>query len=359
MKMCIKKLSLDKIFCMKCTFYFFKMFGVATVNLNVNTLSNTTTQYSLFCFSKKGVMYNIFFICCAIALNSFSILFLRGNFFYKKVQFELIIDGVNDALVILSAIIILIIFCFRQSTIISLANEFKTIVKHCEIVTDQILYRRRLLLKKIGGVFLANFVMWFLMFCTIFRTLEGIIYSLSLEMCNSVLKALIIQYIIILKMINEVYIIINETLLDIFKKCKHRCLIQTIRHNYTQDRLQRLSKLHQLCLQLSKICIDVSKFYSLPILLYIFYTFVLVILGGYYLSKPVVLGKNNLPIVTYIHHFFYVQHFAICLILLTISVTDTVDEVTFKIRISLKIYFKSRNKYYSILISSVEKRKRS
>ena len=107
-------------------------------------------------------------------------------------------------------------------------------------------------------------------------------------------------------------------------------LIQNVRSNYVQDNLERLSKLQQLYILLNKICNDVSKFYFLPILLCTFDTFLLLILGGYYLAKSMVLGKNDLTTLTYMHTIFYLQLFAVSLIMLTISVTNTINEVIFR-----------------------------
>ena len=149
-------------------------------------------------------------------------------------------------------------------------------------------------------------------------------------MCNSVINAFIIQYIIVLNIIQEIYATINDSLIDIFKKSKNMALIQNVRSNYVQDNLERLSKLQQLYILLNKICNDVSKFYFLPILLCTFDTFLLLILGGYYLAKSMVLGKNDLTTLTYMHTIFYLQLFAVSLIMLTISVTNTINEVIFR-----------------------------
>ena len=331
--MYFKKLSLNELFFMKCNFYFFKIAGVATMTLNINDPHKNDIKYSLFCPSKKGIIYNIFYICNAAVVFYICIYYMPKEFLIRDVGFETMMDFVHCALVIFTATYILIIFCLQQSTAISLANNIKSTIKRIEISTNHVCYKRRALLKKVGIVLLINFLLWILIYINMSRELTYTLYIIGLQMYNFAIGCLMIQYIITLNILQELYTIINDSLLDISKNSKHTSFMQTITNNNLEVELKKLSNLHLFCSQLRNICNDVSKFYSSSMLICVFYIFTTSIFIGYYIAKPLFLGINLLPVEIYIANICYQLPFTYTFIMITISVTDTINEVTFGITI--------------------------
>ena len=100
--MYVTHFTLDQVNLVKFIFYFFKIFGVATMTLNINNLHKSTIQYPLFCSSKIGVVYNVLIICGAVALNSLSNLFMHSDGIVRKLKFEWIIDVAHAIIVVVT-----------------------------------------------------------------------------------------------------------------------------------------------------------------------------------------------------------------------------------------------------------------
>ena len=326
--MSFKKYILDDVLLRKWIFYFFKVFGVATMTLNGKYLQKNNIQDSSFCSSKQGVVYNIFLMCCTITLNISSMLYMHDTQVFEE-AFELTINIIHSVSASFTVVCILIIFSFKQSTTISLADKIETIIEYSEVAANKISKRRKLFWKRIGRVFLINLLTQLLETFTTPISIRAAMYnSMALQTCNSIINAMLIQYMVMLVTIQEVYAIINDCLLSISKKFQHTSTIQTIRNNGKEKELENLSSLRRLCSLLYEISQDISTFYSLPMLLCTFHIFIMLIVGGYYIARPIVLRKSYLPALMHLHTYFYILYFTVSLITLTISVTNTINEVT-------------------------------
>ena len=313
-------------FLLKSIFYLFKSRGIATI-----TFGSLYPHQPLFRPSKIGILFNVLFVCYILVTYILTIPYYYVTDSVEKLESERIIDLVHTGFGSLTAAFILAIFCLRQSTTAEIANRICTIAERCAILTDQRFDARKAFWRSARSVLLANAVLWFFLFATINTSAMSIIvFSLRLQLCNFVSNALFVQYTIVVRMIEELYEAVNDSLVVIMQNAQLKLTCSKDSLWIRMDKLSRAQELHSL---LSKLCRDVSDFYSQPMLPCTLNIFTLLILCGYYVAKPIVLGHNSLPAVTYTQTVLYLLLIVVSLVMFARSVTKTIEEVPFFFRV--------------------------
>lgn len=311
----------NKLGILKCLFYYFKIFGVATMTFEITLAKNSTTYFWLFARSKKAVIYNIAYIVSLAATHIYSI-----PFFYlrtERVKFEKVMDCLQDTASCITSFFILTKFCVHTDKMIAIANSISKNTKSLLIMSSET-QKQHQLITEIGTIFAINITIWVLTITVVMiDDVTFFLYDIIVYSGNFVINALLIQYTVILKFLEYNFKLLNDNLHE-YTYEKSVMLRSSINSKMKVDKLLQLQQLHA---SLSEISRDVSSFYSYPMLMCILHIFCATTLACYYLTKPIILHKNNLTDTIYIHCFLYGFLFVVLLVTLTKCVGATITEV--------------------------------
>ena len=322
----------QKIF-LKCIFYFFKIHGIATLSL----AKISKPEQPLFTISKWGNLFNILFIGYVVASNVSVITYLFGSMenaptWVREFEFDFLNDLVHSGIGSVSVILLLAMYCYRQSASVAIANRIHGIVKHTATLTSRVYEVKTAFWGSLAGIFLTNTTSWILLMLLAHRYIPIFtMYAISFAMCHLVINALMMQYIIVLWVIKELFGALNCSLMDVSCRssslCSHVELSRSECIDLQIDYAKKLSELQELYSLLSKLCRDISEFYSAPILVCIVDIFWLLVFFGYLIAKLIVLGNDKLIGFAYANVFIYLTLSVSSLVLLSKAVTNAADEV--------------------------------
>lgn len=312
-----------------CLFCYFKVFGLAPITMTVKRLENRNIDFLLLKTSKTGLIYNITLIFLMIILNYFNKNFLYLNTYAEETKFENLINAVHTVFTIITFIFILSKYCLMQNFIIKISCD---IIKIYNLLTGIINYQRddsAFSVLFVAKNFLLNFLAWAITVVTTHRlTFDLTIYDSLIQLCHFVILSIVIQYCFVLKIINYLFKTVNLSILDISKKCSPAVKINLISKScHSQEELEKIYTLQQSYTLLTKVSENISKFYSIPMLLFSSNTFLTLIICGYYLIRPIALRKCHMSYITLINTFMYEIFYVVPLINLTTLASNVVKEV--------------------------------
>lgn len=151
------------IFRVKCLFYYFKVFGVATTKLDITLAKNSGTNCIRFSHSKRALYYNVIFILLLITSHMYSI-----PYFYQltdRVKFEKVSDCLQEIVSSSAAFLILTKFCLSSDELISITNRIIRITESLLHFNTGEEYTSKLSLE-IGIIFLVNIIIWIIVLTT-------------------------------------------------------------------------------------------------------------------------------------------------------------------------------------------------
>lgn len=292
----------------KFIFYFFKIFGILTVSYDM-VLTNETKLDILFKFSWIGSVYNVVIIFY-IVFSSFIQLYLQLDIqYFNYTQHERLVLYMMQYLTRSSIILILLVFIFQQAKVISIAKKLQKL----RVLIEEPYDTKR----KILSFYIANFITT----SVAQIILTYFIYN-KLNIDESkifIIYVLFIQYCWILMNIQDFFKFINKSMEKLF--LKHNDWTLKI---YSE--VQKIDKLMYSYSCLYDLSVEVSSFYSLPIMLAIFNIYVYEVWLTYTFFKwsfdiKEVNFYKNLALLIYIYHCFF------SLIILVVNVSNSINEV--------------------------------
>lgn len=304
---------------LKYFFYFFKMFGVST-------MTYSESPCLLFMSSKYGILYNIFLILFSIGISGYSLkLALFGNV-GDRIKLEKIVDFVQTGFNLLTAIIILTVYCIRQGEAIKLANKINSVS-----AISRSLDSKNTKLQGIRNVVIINVLTLIPWILTIPTSPEIVfLYFVPVTFYNFIINTLFLQYSVMLKLIHHIFEVINNSLKQMFDFPTFLHEIQPNKRCCDNDfwmKSKKLSQLWRLCVTVSQLSKELSSFYSLLIFVCIPNIFITLIVYGYYALKPFVMLNTGIPTNVAIHSATQYVFTAVTLIILTRSASAVVNEV--------------------------------
>ena len=349
MKILEETLLYYKGFFINFIFYFFKVFGLATIDLTIKWTSKNRVSCICSC-SKKGILFNIIIIIYITTINYIIHVHTRKNTQKMPIidgkatcmnsfgfqfpcevnfrNFEETIEKVHYGNQIFNSFAILIIFCFRQKRAIKIIGRIIEVRESLINLNSKIYNKCEVVSKNIAMIFLIIIVVWSL-YVVSFPT-ANIIHILSCISSYSsifIINSVLIQYSIILAIVRKLFQVLNDNINDIKMNPTLFSKISTVTKSSSQLKLDKLLNLRNLYSSLSAISHDLTKFYSPPMFLCTLNIFVSVQFAIYYILKPLILGNNNLPMYVYVHSLFYAITNVTSIIILSKSASETVAEV--------------------------------
>lgn len=309
---------------LKYCFYFFKVFGVATMSHKIKFSENKKMQCLLFVPSKYGILYNLFLSIFILSICGNTIqLALLGNY-ADRAKFERIVDTVHTGLTLFTTIFILILSCTHQNWAVEIANELNSVSAISRSLDTQ-----RTKLKGIRNLVIFSTLttaQWFFSIPTAYPMFT--LYFVTAGLNHFIINALLLQYSIILKLIQHFFCVINKSLVQMFEiqTLLHEIHYNTRSYDNVWLKSRKLSQLRELCIMIGQLSENLSSFYSLPMLLCIPNIFFTLIVYGYYVIKPlIVLTELQFRVILHCGAQFIFS--AISLIILTTAATRAVNEV--------------------------------
>ena len=316
------KLRNNNEFVAKCLFYYFKIFGGIPMTLDTTFLNSDGNRIWKIRPSRVGVIYNIFLFTLILATNSFSIISQYSSDFMNRTVFERVTDAMADGFTLFTSLSIVATFLIHRDRLLSISNRLSE-ANELSITIDQTIYNKQNKLPStLTKIFALNTLIWLIMLLSsTINDIGMILYFFSAYLVINIVHSLVLQYAVIVKLLQHLFKVVNENLSNIARESKWDL--------YSTLRIERLMRLRKLHLSLSKLAQDLSDFYSAPILFCITDTFIVFTSIGYYFVKPLVIGKYELPLSMFFHVLGYGMVFAMQLVVLTKCVGATIAEVNF------------------------------
>ena len=309
-----------KLFKIKALFYFFKIFGLATISSSFKTKSKIkNSSNKIFASSKVGASYNIL-LCLLLILPNYTIakdIIISFVVFEQEyveereesIKLRIILLAITFSFEFLPQILIIVTVTARQNFFAQILNQMKKIEMHVENLTFD--NSGGSLSMRLSRVFYTAVIYWFIYafsFLWLFTvpnetpmTLRIIIYYTYEALCRIIIQVTILQCSLFLHTIanafeivnNSIKIILSRTEISIERDFGIRRYVNDdtfqSMHSYDFDplsvqnfdqylKLRKLSdcrKLHRILIETSKL---LSDYYSPMITLSLIYIFIRVVL---------------------------------------------------------------------------------
>lgn len=320
--MLIKKVFKNNSLLYKCVFYFIKIFGCATMTFEITT-TQTGGQW-LFRYSQSGVVYNIFLIFVMIiscSFRSYWFLYDAEILFEKKTALVAII--INNFM----AVFILVKFCVHQEKFIEITNKIRSIRESLRLISGELLFKKYSTYDGIFNIFFPISIIFCLLVAVSTsmqrKTFGAMLYNASFYPNILTFVALIIQYSVILELIQQLFKLINFNLLHISNAFGFEPFF-----NYTlKGHINKIIQLRKLYASLSDVSHDLSNFYFQPMFVCTLCTFITLTIVLYRFLSPIIFGNTHQTIHLYFYLILRVNLPIIMLVTLTRSVSAAVIEV--------------------------------
>lgn len=316
---------------MKFTYYFFKIIGLATININFDLIEQEKTN-PIFKCTNRDIIYNVVLIGCLSVLSLFS---LKTTYFANyegREKYEIVTETFAAVLNGSISITILIIFCNRQQRAANIAgNIFKIVdlvrnldTKKCENWSPA---------HTLKMIYSINSFWWLVISITLILSsgAELMFNSLAILLSNYIINWTMIQYSIALNIISHLFRIINGNFQIIFKNSfrlkNMKCPPRNDTGSAPRTVTDTFSHLRSLYLSLCGISQDISNFYDFPIFLCTLYIFYTSIQNMYYSGKAALFKIDNISLMAFASSWTMVALYIFTLIYLTKSASQTVIEV--------------------------------
>lgn len=306
------------LFFVKFVFYFFKTFGLATINFKITRLDNKTWNWK-FVKSKIGIFYNIVLTLAFAALKFVGLSYVKKNKYrkgawgYKAAKFFMI----NDVFMSTCVSIILLAFSIRQSKCISLANKIQRMQESLET-------RSKATLNRVIAVGVGNIVIFVINLVLPMINDKGdvypkIAYNAAYVLTVFVTCCLLLQYAMVLKKLRDLFSAVDDNL----KKLSSPFTISRETRSTQSFRFAKLMDSYDYLIELSR---EVANFYSMPMLFGISSTFVSSLENSFAVAK-VIFVDNKSPNTRDCRNLLIVCMNIISVFTLGINVTKTEEQV--------------------------------
>lgn len=230
----------------------------------------------------------------------------------SDLTYDATIYEVIETLGIFGNIVILIIFCIQSKCQIILLNQLINTKNF--IVRQNMALNTKKLCRRLSWTFIINLILRLMPIITIGNYgYRAIILRGGLDIGYSLRNAIILQYYVILNVIAILFETVNDSL-------------SNEKSTYSID--EKLTRVYESHVKLRRLSQEISRFYSLPVLLCILCDFSIVLSEIYFIAKPTFTKESySLYAIDYIHVSLSPLNYGFSMVLLTSSVRNTIDEV--------------------------------
>lgn len=318
----------------KYLFDIFKVFGLASMSISDCKRKNNFNNRTIFTYSFHGIMYNCVLICFLIVAGIYQVYYCQKKLFGQS-RMSQVIDGFANFIIYAVSVVLLFKYIVSQRLAIRIGNNLYSI----DLVLERFCFKYKekytTMLQML--VLLFNLIIWLGViiigsFCDI-TFLQAIFTYIP----NFIINSLVIQYVIVIIFIYGAAKALNNQLRKYFNKASSKTLLyQLQRPQLSTQYLPQNNEiiiLQELCLSIYDVSNDVSKFFSLSILVCIMKLYFSIILNTYFFIKPSIFGKNIITSINHVWSLCWLTLDIFSLLILTRYITITVDEVTRRVTV--------------------------
>ncbi|CAD6238047.1 GSCOCT00013866001.3-RA-CDS [Cotesia congregata] len=312
-----------------------KLSGVSPWTLNTSQLFRKNCAFdnrSLCTTSHIGSVYNMLIIIIILVLNYYSFFDkIYSSYFYQSkvgIITMSIIFGSN-----LCAVMILLVYIIRQKFLVRVLNRIMYLDKRLNVREHEMKHTVYYILFFVNlFIFTVIHFLMILQFPTLTSVLIRYVHSMTVF-------GVILQYSLILSMINKRFKVIQSRILN-FKKVKRNMFGAEVLVSH-QTVINNIDNLKSSYYALFEICQDVENFYGLPILFSILAIVVKAIFMVYFMISEIMGGLKG-GIAMFYYGIFVLQH-SFLLIILTSIVNKIIIQNEKTARIILLVVDKCTN----------------
>lgn len=321
-----------EVFLMKLVFYYFKLSGLATIDLHIRPQRIFQRKIWNFSASEFYFIPNI----VLIILSNIIFFFLATEIYETKYDKYFFVRSVNNFKIILMHSIIFIIlvkYCYQRKKVLLISNIMSQLQQSANFfnvpkIANNCNFRDLLLILLFQSLCVIYIILIFM-----FDSNDDVFQFILMSLFTFVTEKTIIQYIGLLRLMKKLIILINNELHRCTKNVTYFCDLKK-----TSSNLKQIRKL--ICL-LKKFSREISNFYSLPVICYLSSIIVNSVINFYYNLNVFLSGKPTF--LDYVLIFMALMSF-ILLRKLTRTVSNIINEVN-TLLIYQKIFF-IQNFYY-------------
>lgn len=287
----IQKFSRSYIFSLYLSLGMSRILGIAPFHLQIspnNNYNNKNKQVPLkFWYSYVGSVYNVFLIICLLVSISFTLPLLAANSKADAIfSFEAGLSLCSNFV----SIIILLFYCIKQQKIIKLCNR---IVDFENILAKELYNVGQLEEGKYYQIALIiSHIIVTLLTCGLLVVVGHRIYIITEVLPEFYVAGVAIQYVTLLMFLKQRFYLLNQSLL-VLTNSSSNLFTNTISVTFNDTILQKIYVLRKSQRFLYEITIDVSKFYSRPILFAIPIFGCELVYNSYYGISPFLASTSN------------------------------------------------------------------
>lgn len=281
-------------------YYIFKCVGLAPITHNTKSSFSTSTS---------TLLYNLFFASYVFAINGYSIKLAIVD--SPALKFDRTVDCIYMSTIALTSVIIIAMYSFHRDKCANIANTMKALL---ELPT----FNEKVILSKVvRETCLLPFFTWsslILILPTVSFYVVLYFYNSSFT-CLAIVNGAMMQYSLLFNFIKRLFEIVNENL--------------ALRKNQfaTSEYWMKFSRMEEFHTTLSEVCEELDDFYSRPMLLCVFCTFLTLIFTSYYVVKFLSFTKNGYDVISMLSCLFQTIHALVAICVLVGSASSVVKEV--------------------------------
>lgn len=278
----------------KCVFYFFKVFGLATTNLKLRETNDPESWDWSFNSSVGSILYNFIIICALILLNYHTIGYMKAVNYRVKNRSEEIIYFWSDISSISCTIFILLIYCNKQKKLMLIASKISEAREISKIIDKQNYNKKSKVFKSIVGIICFKIISIIIAYFVLFiifvdYDVNVILYTFSLILCMLIINLTLMQYGMIIEFV-KIYLKLTKKLFGKILKDHESYFdfrpFNKINFNFKLDQVIKLYRL------ITEITEEVSKFYSVTMLWSLFNIFATLIIVLYEFIEYFITSQN-------------------------------------------------------------------
>lgn len=310
-------------------FYFFKIFGLATMSITFKFNGVNNTNRSIFVSSRNGLIFNVFLICSLLYLGYICVEDVYCDDYYLRLKYDRISETFQTLFSFLVALVIIAKFSMQQEKVVKISNQLYCIAisimnlrfKKCE---------KSHLKQNICVILFIEIIFWVII---IFGNLEysGFNITIFLQFFPSlIINFMTIQFTAILRLILELFATLNFN----FQCVPNRFVFPKRLNSYRTEKIAENDKiiffneLRLLYLSLCEMLEEILNLYVFLLLLTISYMFTCSVSFIYYPTKAIIVGYP-LPFLVQLSCWIWIVSFVFKAAILTSSASQIVAEVNF------------------------------
>ncbi|XP_076391849.1 uncharacterized protein LOC143265184 [Megachile rotundata] len=311
--------------------FFFKLIGLATFSIiTVKKTKQYKKKTIFFIYNKLGICYNIILSCLVIGSTYITLPIIYNAEYFNKTTITTSIEILHGVLGNIVIGVTLFCYCCNQLAFVKFGNHLINILEELRRLREPV--NRKRIVSVLTLIYFFELILLLVLTISDYLTFNSKFgYWLVNILPSSFVNWLFIQYYAVLLVMHAIFVnmnkIIENTFLSRTDDVQVNYLHRSCRVFIDSVKIQSLMQLRNIHGHLCNISVQVSHFYSLPILLGTSLKFVVSLYNSYYLFEPFLAKNMTVEPGIIINTLLWLIYLLYPIGLLTTKVTTVINEV--------------------------------